>query len=754
MRNWKRINRYIRISLILLIFVSVLTSAISLLLSKYFSEYAFSEVNHYTKSNMIQTIKNSEFVLNRLWENSFRIYTDIRVQKYLEQKEITPSDILEVRPVMTNYLINEPFIYSINLVNPSARTIYNSRHGPFTYDNFFDTGILDRISNQDGMDLNYFKHEVNGQPYLALIIHHGDWKGYLIMLLDVWKLETYLLGNNPNTEKGIKVAVLDSRGELMLGEVASPDLYHTMTEHRQNARTGYYEASIQNEPWAINYGAMSTNNWTMYHFTKISSWQEKVNDFYRIIAYYSVGFIAVLFLIILWQSRKNYRPIVNLANQMKSKFMVQMKNEEEEEIKEEYEIIQKGFNFLLHSVDKMSYSLKEHKQVVKNEYLRQWIFQGRYNEPMLKFFKENTSLFDYSKIRIAIVRISFYKAFTEKYHLSSRKTMKFAIGNISEEIIGKQGWAVESIDFGSDHLVLIIGTENLTDNRLFDFIQDIDTQSQNYLKTPLTLAVSDPKNHEEDLRAVYDKLHELSMIRFITGENRVYWEPDIEQYKAYIDPSPDEDLSHVLVQTVRWGTKEKIGPALDQAMKHMQKLSYSECRFQLTWIVYSVVKAFNQTTSLQSFDGIQKQLDSFHSLQEAREWLEYELKEIMNHISQRKSSGRKEELVNEIMEYVQANLHDPILSVDRVADHISLSTNYTRQIFKEAFGQTLTDYILVQRIENTKKLLSVTDWNIWEVAERSGFQTKSHFFTVFKKVTGMTPAQYREDNQTAADENS
>ncbi|MDF2878655.1 MAG: hypothetical protein K0S30_1751, partial [Clostridia bacterium] len=76
------------------------------------------------------------------------------------------------------------------------------------------------------------------------------------------------------------------------------------------------------------------------------------------------------------------------------------------------------------------------------------------------------------------------------------------------------------------------------------------------------------------------------------------------------------------------------------------------------------------------------------------------------------------------------------------------STGYLRKWFKEYSGGSISDYILKQRLESVKNLLEQTDWAVMEIAERTGFQTKSHFFTVFKKHTGATPNDYRISKRT------
>ncbi|WP_237566251.1 helix-turn-helix transcriptional regulator [Paenibacillus sp. EZ-K15] len=134
----------------------------------------------------------------------------------------------------------------------------------------------------------------------------------------------------------------------------------------------------------------------------------------------------------------------------------------------------------------------------------------------------------------------------------------------------------------------------------------------------------------------------------------------------------------------------------------------------------------------------------FATLTEVREWLKEETGRIIRQLSDQKGFNRKEKLIGEIIEYVRYHTHDPLLSVDDIADHIALSAKYVRQLFHEQYGMPLSNFILNERLGKVKELLEQTSMQITEIAEQSGFQTKSHFFTAFKKATGMTPSQYRD----------
>ena len=69
-------------------------------------------------------------------------------------------------------------------------------------------------------------------------------------------------------------------------------------------------------------------------------------------------------------------------------------------------------------------------------------------------------------------------------------------------------------------------------------------------------------------------------------------------------------------------------------------------------------------------------------------------------------------------------------------------TQLNRKI-KAITGYTTTEYILHVRISLAKQLLAKTDYSIGDVASRVGFDDMAYFSSVFRKMTGMTPTDFR-----------
>ncbi len=73
-----------------------------------------------------------------------------------------------------------------------------------------------------------------------------------------------------------------------------------------------------------------------------------------------------------------------------------------------------------------------------------------------------------------------------------------------------------------------------------------------------------------------------------------------------------------------------------------------------------------------------------------------------------------------------------------------MNSQYFALVFKKAVGQSPHQYLLEKRIERAKALLKTTESSLVEIASQVGIATQSHFTTVFHRVTGMTPREFRE----------
>ncbi len=97
---------------------------------------------------------------------------------------------------------------------------------------------------------------------------------------------------------------------------------------------------------------------------------------------------------------------------------------------------------------------------------------------------------------------------------------------------------------------------------------------------------------------------------------------------------------------------------------------------------------------------------------------------------------------------ISANIGETELNRAFIADQVHMNPDYISFLFHKESGQALTTYIQNERIELAKKLLASSTKSIQDVTEQCGFSSTSYFHKQFKRVTGMTPQQYRSVHTT------
>ncbi|WP_159099253.1 MULTISPECIES: helix-turn-helix domain-containing protein [Aquimarina] len=93
---------------------------------------------------------------------------------------------------------------------------------------------------------------------------------------------------------------------------------------------------------------------------------------------------------------------------------------------------------------------------------------------------------------------------------------------------------------------------------------------------------------------------------------------------------------------------------------------------------------------------------------------------------------------------------DPNLGLENISKRLQISSNYLSQLINKLGGSNFSDYINSYRIEEVKSKLKDPDYDNYTVlgiAMECGFNSKSPFYSAFKKHTGISPKEYRQQQQ-------
>lgn len=106
------------------------------------------------------------------------------------------------------------------------------------------------------------------------------------------------------------------------------------------------------------------------------------------------------------------------------------------------------------------------------------------------------------------------------------------------------------------------------------------------------------------------------------------------------------------------------------------------------------------------------------------------------------SLASQKQIYLDIMDYVKLN-NNRNIRISEIADHFGYNEKYLSHLFAKLTGIPLKQYILNQKIDAANFMLTDTNKPISDIAKELGYPDVHNFSRMYKKVTGLTPSDFR-----------
>ncbi|MFN8456155.1 MAG: response regulator [Anaerolineae bacterium] len=233
------------------------------------------------------------------------------------------------------------------------------------------------------------------------------------------------------------------------------------------------------------------------------------------------------------------------------------------------------------------------------------------------------------------------------------------------------------------------------------------------------------------------------------GTGRVVHIDDVEDTHIQSKPAYPVQLEHKLLDSVRLGEAKTATMLLNDILDHLMyqfrerpDIIRSRLSELMALVARTIIGAGAAETDV--LDLSHEQITALLATEEMgdmRTWALSSLAELITIIPAFTTAG--ENMVQQTLNYVQQNYHNPTISLSEVARAVSLSPSHLAHLLKERMGMSYKHYLTRVRIEAAKKLLRTTNLTIQAVAEAVGYQNVTNFYRLFQRETGVTPAAYR-----------
>lgn len=178
-----------------------------------------------------------------------------------------------------------------------------------------------------------------------------------------------------------------------------------------------------------------------------------------------------------------------------------------------------------------------------------------------------------------------------------------------------------------------------------------------------------------------------------------------------------------------------------------QKVPYPQCLRYCQRIVLLLLDLIGEYLSREERERLERELDKSNFFADATlPQLKTLLLSVCNSAFDSFERFNEDDAVSRVRmaeSYIKEHYNDEDLSLNTMRDKFSISVSYFSARFKATTGCTFVEYLTQVRIEKAKQQLEHTEKRAGEIAQLVGFADPHYFSVTFKRITGLTPREYR-----------
>lgn len=253
-----------------------------------------------------------------------------------------------------------------------------------------------------------------------------------------------------------------------------------------------------------------------------------------------------------------------------------------------------------------------------------------------------------------------------------------------------------------------------------------------------------------ELPDAINRLSELLIHTFRVGHEIVVDEELLEEME-YVKLEYPTALENEIVQHIRSGKKDKILEAGGVFSEQVILSDASpECiqNYTLRFLMGIARVVGELRSDINQEEELRYMMESVKNSHTQKE-LQYQFEKVVKQaIAWQEENGEQiteNGIVLNAITYIREHYMEPIGLTD-VAQCCNVSPEYLSRIFKEEAGVKFVDFLANFRISVGKRMLATGNYKVSEVAEAVGFGDQKYFQKVFKKICGISPAEYKKEN--------
>jgi AraC-like DNA-binding protein len=731
-----------------------------------------SEINETSTRILSQSYNTADILLSSTYNYYSQLFLkNDFISTALLGSNFSQSDVYKINTQLYDFKQTNPLVYSIYVINHTADRIFSSVGTFSNIDTFFDKGVIDLVEGRNGVNeqgifiprvayMSYQNSKNSEEKKLISLLYTSvrtdGKKDCMVINLDQAVLQELIMKGSG--EGSHKMFIMNDQGNVISSpegwsqdpsDISEEIKNKILNSHEIN---GQFQTVIKGITYKASYIKSGRLGWDFFIISDYAELLSTVRTLQTFIIYTTLLFLTIVIIASAFFTRMIYVPIYQLikrtlaSNELKDKPNLN-----------EYDLLNKSFSLLENKVSALQTDIKQTVTESKQSILRSLIHGSISSKTeVLKAMKKLDLGNHFDKYQVCLLKIDDFYHLSQKYDIVDISLLKYAIQNISNEIISNE-FKLEVVDDGSDSILLLLnlGTDNVYSNySIQNVMLEAQRNIEKFLKITCTISVGPVADNVEDLKLSWSGACQTIHFRLVQGVNSLIFYDVIvkEETKDFQYPS---NLEKQIMDSLKSGDTESLQELAEDFVSAIHPFKYDEIILSLLQLLVITIRTAKEMSSFDRENAdleihtSQQELLKLDTLDQIKMWY-LSLCDRIIKVRNRESQSKNNKTIEKLVDYITENYKDVNLSVEMLSELIGLSPSYVRKLFKEDTGKSIAEFLAELRFQHAKKLLVETDHPARKIGEMVGFSNTNYFYVLFKKHVGMTPDHFRRENKLEA----
>jgi AraC-type DNA-binding domain-containing proteins len=737
------------------------------ILSYYMVQDQILKNEYIANRNILNQMKfNINYMDNMIVNLCFSTYYNSSVRNLINNENIDFSEVVNnIDTIKTSIVNTNTFINSIYIYNGQIKKYYTTLDG-IIYDDYSLNRLIESYKEVPKLVPIYRKLAITqGNKTITKNVFtyfmyefmrtDGFMDGAVIINCDAeWLLKNIRELNMTVENDQDKIFIMDNNrdfigdtGDEEFNEILKLD-YDKYIKQSTDKTMGLFNCKIKGKKYMVTFTNADNTKWVLIKMQPYDMVFENINKIKTTFIIITLVFFIISFIISLQITRSIYNPIGELVRKLKTG-NIPIDNQIS---KDEISYLNEVYNYSIEKLNQYKSEKMLDKEIIKTYFLRKLLVDSyaiSKDEFEIMRNEKDITISNGNPLVVCVIKIDDFKSFTEKYGEEDRALFRFAIINVTSEILSGS-FVNEAVDMKNDQIVIILNVGSETVD-LFHIIKELIGQAQNlifkYYKIRFSVAISGSSNDIKELTRLYHETFNITMYRLIFGKMSVITQDMVKQNMENQEIGYKASLERKLIQEIRIGNYEIINETVNSILKEVAKQDYNNIVLSLMQLINTIKSAVDEINILRlepiyiDFNILAKGIFDSETIDEFHDKIMELLEAVINR-SGYVENGKQIALAESVKEFINANYFDSSLYLPEISSRLNMSAKHIARVFKAITKMSVTDYINEVRLSKAVEWLENSKLSIHEIIPKIGIENESYFYKLFKMKYGVTPREY------------